>query len=87
VPVWIGGGLVCVVEFVLFVISRTAGLPGGYLEAWVGAPEDLLGLASLFVEVVFLATAAASLRRTPGTMNTHTGRVAMPIHDRTTALR
>ncbi|MGH3436301.1 MAG: hypothetical protein ACRDRN_07510 [Sciscionella sp.] len=83
-PAWIGGGLVCAVEFILFVISRTAGLPQGYHEAWAAAPEDLLGLASLFVELVFIIGAAASLTATPRSAETATN--WLPLHDRTAPL-
>lgn len=58
---WALGLLVCTVEFIAFVVSRTAGLPLGYREAWVGSIEDLLGLASLFIELVFICCAVISL--------------------------
>lgn len=58
---WAGGALVCAAEVVLFVISRTIGLPQGYHEAWTATPEDLLGLASLAVELLFIGCAALSL--------------------------
>lgn len=79
---WTGGGLVCAVEFCLFVASRTIGLPGGYHETWASGMEDYLGLASLLVEVVFLGCAAASLTRAP-----RPGQAArLPLHDRTAPL-
>lgn len=58
---WIGGSVVCVVEFALFVISRTSGLPSGYHETWATSTEDILGLVSLAVEAIFIACAALSL--------------------------
>jgi hypothetical protein len=80
-PAWTGGGLVCAVEFLAFVFSRTTGLPGGYKETWLGETEDLLGLISLFVELVFITAAVVSLTRArrPGTP-------PMPVHDRTAQL-
>lgn len=80
---WTGGSAVCAVEFILFVLSRTTGLPGGYHEGWAAAPEDLLGLASLFVEAVFLACAATALTRTP---NLPPAAGWMPLHDHTAPL-
>ena len=79
---WVGGGLVCIVEFVLFVISRTSGLPHGYHEGWTGSIENYLGLSSLFVEVVFVVCAVASLTREsrPGQWRW------LPAHDRTALL-
>ncbi len=58
----VGGSAVCAVEFILFVLSRTSGLPGNDHETWAASTEDLLGLASLLVEIVFLGCALASLR-------------------------
>lgn len=82
VPAWTGGSLICAVEFILFVLSRTSGLPGGYHEAWVGAPEDLLGLVSLLTELMLITTAAASLSSIRPA-----GRVAwLPLQDRTAVL-
>lgn len=62
---WLGGSLICVVEMVLYVVSRTGGLPGGYKEGWFGRAEDLLGLASLVVEALFVACAAVALTHEP----------------------
>jgi heme A synthase len=78
---WTGGALVCAVEFILYVLSRTTGLPGGYLEGWLGETEDLLGLATLFVELVFIGCAVASL-----TTTRRTGTAGTPLHDRTAPL-
>lgn len=80
---WVGGAVVCAVEFILFVFSRTTGLPQGYLENWLGAPEDLLGLASLVVELLFIGCAAGSLTTAPRTLH---GQIRMPLHDRTAPL-
>ncbi|HET7385599.1 MAG TPA: hypothetical protein VFJ19_02935 [Nocardioidaceae bacterium] len=61
-PGWLLGGLISVVMFVAFVVSRTSGLPLGYHETWASSSEDLLGLASLFLEVVFVACMALSVK-------------------------
>jgi hypothetical protein len=60
---WLLGALVCAGEFVGFVLSRTVGLPQGYHEAWASAPEDYLGLASLFFELVVVVIALDVWRR------------------------
>lgn len=62
---WAGGSIVCAGEFILFIASRTIGLPAGYHETWARTTEDRLGLVSLFTELVFMACAAASLARGP----------------------
>lgn len=80
-PMWVLESVVCAAEFVLFCLSRTTGLPGGYQEEWLGGVESYLGLASLFVELVFVAGALVSL--TPAA---EPGRVAMPLHDRSAPL-
>ena len=72
------------VEFVPFCLSRTIGLPGGYQEGWIGAPEDLLGMGSLLVELVFIGCAVTSLTTTARTG--HHAPTRMPIHDRTAPL-
>jgi hypothetical protein len=82
-PAWLLGSGVCLAEFVLFLLSRTTGLPGGYHEAFLGAPEDLLGLASLFTELAVLATATTSLTTTPPGPGSGT---PFPLHDRTAPL-
>jgi hypothetical protein len=51
---WTGGSAVVVSMFTLFVISRTAGLPG-YHEKW-----DKIGIASLALEGLFVTAAVAS---------------------------
>lgn len=85
-PAWIAGSIVCALEFILFVLSRTSGLPLGFRETWTGSTEDLLGLASLFVELVFIVCALASLSTEPRT-EPSTGPVArLPWHDRTAPL-
>ncbi|HET7305709.1 MAG TPA: hypothetical protein VFJ12_14295 [Segeticoccus sp.] len=77
---WTGGSLICGAEFILFVLSRTTGLPGGYHEGWTGSTESYLGLSSLFLEAVFICCAAASLTRA-----SRTARLGwIPLHDRTT---
>ncbi len=81
---WVGGSLVCAVEFILFVLSRTVGLPMGYKEGWLGI-EGMLGLSSLFVEVLFIACAAVSLSRVPARHEFRQTRV-LPWHDRTALL-
>lgn len=85
---WLLGAVVNAVMFVSFLFSRTTGLPLGYHEAWAAAPEDLLGLASLFLELVFLACAAASLRvsRAPRPTTTAAHRFPVLVHDRTAPL-
>lgn len=80
-PMWLLGSVICAVEFVLFCLSRTTGLPGGYQEEWLGSTENYLGLASLFVELVFVGAALASLTSTRSA-----GQTAMPLHDRTAPL-
>ncbi|MGH3094763.1 MAG: hypothetical protein ACRDMV_02030 [Streptosporangiales bacterium] len=58
---WVGGALVCAGEFVAFVLSRTTGLPLGYHEAFEAETETLMGVASLFLELVFIGCALGSL--------------------------
>lgn len=83
---WTGGTVVCTAEFVLFVFSRTTGLPAGYHETWASGVEDFLGLASLFVEVVFVGCAAASLTRTSPRDESSGWLRWLPLHDRTAPL-
>lgn len=54
---WLLAAATSAVEFGAFLASRTIGLPGGYREGWISAPEDLLGLVSLACEVVVIALA------------------------------
>src|SRR5579875_2103187 len=54
---WFLAAATSAAEFGAFVASRTSGLPGGYRESWISAPEDLLGLVSLACEVVVIALA------------------------------
>jgi len=63
VVAWIGGSMVSAGEIVLFVLSRTVGLPGDYRETWAETPEDFFGLLSLLTESIFIACAAYSLSR------------------------
>jgi hypothetical protein len=51
---WTCGSAVVASMFALFVVSRTAGLPG-YHEPW-----DKIGIASLALEGLFLTTAVAN---------------------------
>lgn len=60
---WVGGSVVCAVEALLFVVSRTSGLPRGYHEGWTGSVENLLGLCCMFVEALFILCAVISLTR------------------------
>jgi hypothetical protein len=52
---WSGGSAIVVSMFALFIVSRTAGLPG-YHEKW-----DRIGIASLVLEGLFVAGASANL--------------------------
>lgn len=79
---WLTGTATCGVMFVLFVVSRTVGLPGGYQEEWAGSYENVLGLVSLGLEVVFVAAAVLSLA--PGRLAA--GPSWVPLHDRTAPL-
>ena len=89
---WLLGAVINAVMLVSFVFSRTTGLPLGYHETWAAAPEDLLGLASMALEVVFLICAAASLRTTrvseaaPVVSRPGLSRLRLPVHDRTAPL-
>lgn len=85
-PAWIVGSIVCALELILFVVSRTSGLPLGYRETWTGSVEDLLGLGSLFVELVFVVCAAASLGTEPRTAPGRRAVAWLPWHDRTAPL-
>jgi hypothetical protein len=57
---WLLGSAVSVVMFALFIVSRTIGLPAGYLEGWF--TDYALGIVSLPFEVIFVACAAVTLR-------------------------
>ncbi len=83
---WIGGCIINAGESVLFVLSRTVGLPGDYRETWAQTPEDLLGLASLLAEVMFIACAALSLTRNPATNVAERPSSRFAWHDRTAPL-
>lgn len=52
---WVGGSAIVASMSALFIVSRTAGLPG-YHESW-----DRIGVASLVLEGLFVAIAAANL--------------------------
>ncbi len=58
---WLLGSATSAVMFVAFILSRTVGLPGGYLEAWADGPEDVLGLISLALELIFCGCCLASV--------------------------
>lgn len=82
---WVSGSLVCAGMFISFVLSRTVGLPQGYQEAWIGKPEDLLGLASLALELVFIGCAVVSVTTSRGVVTqSHATRTS--LHDRTAPL-
>lgn len=83
---WIAGCFVSAGEAVLFVLSRTVGLPGDYRETWIQTPEDLLGLLSLLAEVIFIVCAAMSLTRYPATHLAERPPSRFAWHDRTAPL-
>ncbi|WP_188897611.1 hypothetical protein [Microlunatus endophyticus] len=88
---WLLGTATSVVMFLAFVASRTVGLPGGYLETWAQGPEDVMGLASLGLEVVFVGCCLASItiRDTTVPDNGQARRGVfgrIPLHDRTAPL-
>lgn len=89
---WLLGAAVNAAMLVAFVLSRTTGLPQGYREPWASAPEDLLGLACVALEVVFLLCAAASLRPSrpaevvPAGATPPPAGWRLPVHDRTAPL-
>lgn len=58
---WLSGFAASAIMLIAFVLSRTIGLPDGYLEPWAESPEDVLGLASLVLEVVFCGYFIASV--------------------------
>lgn len=70
---WLLGTIVCLGEFGGFIVSRTVGLPQDYRETWAAGTEDYLGLACLVLEAVFIAAAAAALRRQSGSTARATG--------------
>jgi hypothetical protein len=70
---WIGGGAVVVSMFALFVVSRTAGLPG-YHEKW-----DKIGIASLALEGLFVTAAVASAQLARRTRSSQSLRM-LPVH-------
>lgn len=85
-PAWIGGVAICALQSIAFLVSRTAGLPLGYHEAWTGTSEDLLGLASVFLELLFIVCAAGSLRRRAHYSARRAPRPWWILHDRTAPL-
>lgn len=87
---WLLGFAASAVMFIAFVLSRTIGLPGGYLEPWAESTEDILGLVSLGLELVFCGCCIASI-----TTDRAVSRMAsaptlahrvLPLHDRTAPL-
>ncbi|MFL6137748.1 MAG: hypothetical protein ACJ74O_08120 [Frankiaceae bacterium] len=59
---WLLGTVVCLGEFLGFVLSRTVGLPMGYHGTWAAETEDYLGLVSLAFELAFVVAAWTHLR-------------------------
>lgn len=59
---WLLIAATAAVEFSLYIASRTVGLPGGYLESWIGEFEDVLGFVSLATDVTLVYAAALCLR-------------------------
>lgn len=62
---WYLGILVCAGMFVGFLISRTFGLPLGYLEEWTGT-EGALGIVSLVAEFLFIVAGGTALTAPTG---------------------
>lgn len=60
---WLLGAVVNLGMIGGFIASRTVGLPLGYHETWASQPEDLLGLATLAAEAVFVICAVVALTR------------------------
>lgn len=56
---WALGSLVCAAAMAMYLVSRTAGLPGG--DRWVGRWDQPLGTFALAVEGAFLITHLAVL--------------------------
>ena len=82
---WIGGCIVSGGEFVLFVLSRTIGLPSGNRDAWATTPEDQLRRLSLPPAAAFNASATISLTHRPEAhVSGHRHRLGW--HDRTAPL-
>lgn len=82
---WGLGSATSMVMLIAFILSRTVGLPGGYLEPWSSEAEDILGLISLGLEVVFFGCCLASITR--GRTSVAVGQSRwLPFHDRTAPL-
>lgn len=84
---WLLGSGTSLVMLIAFVLSRTVGLPGGYLETWAQSPEDIMGLTSLGLELVFVSCCLASItthRRIATTAATPPD--WLRLHDRTAPL-
>ena len=58
---WVFGAATSLVMAIAFVLSRTVGLPGQYLETWDSSPEDVLGLVSLGLELLFFGCCLGSI--------------------------
>lgn len=83
---WILGLATSTAMLTAFVLSRTIGLPGGYLEAWAAGPEDVLGLVSLGLELVFCGCCFGSVTTRGRVPATDRARFLLPLHDRTAPL-
>jgi len=82
---WLLGTATSLVMFVAFLLSRTVGLPGGYLEPWAEGAEDVSGLVSIGLELIFSACCLASLTRV-ATVRPTVPQTLLPLHDRTAPL-
>lgn len=74
---WLLGAAVSIVMLILYLISRTTGLPDGYQETWASNSEDVLGLLSLAADLVFLAGVTAALWR-PGYRTNSVAHLRLP---------
>ena len=87
---WLLGFAASGAMFVAFVLSRTIGLPGGYLEPWAASTEDVLGLVSLALELIFCGCCIASITTDGAARNLTSGATSehhvLPLHDRTAPL-
>lgn len=83
---WLLGSGTSLAMLAAFVLSRTVGLPGGYLEAWAVGPEDVLGLVSLGLEFVFCGCCLASITTRSRVPAPDRPFLLLPLHDRTAPL-
>lgn len=58
---WLLGAATSLMMSIAFLLSRTVGLPGHYLETWDSQPEDVLGLVTLGLELLFCGCCLGSL--------------------------